>query len=92
MKRKRQSQAVGRVSCGSSRRGWLQNTCKRGRAPGLASDNHTSSSSGGRALVAAFLKEAAAPAAIATSSNKSSWRDQPGKDQQWEEKEAGSKG
>lgn len=51
-------------------RGWLQNTCKRGRAPRLSSDNHASDSRSGRALVAAFLKAATATAAMATRSNK----------------------
>lgn len=50
-------------------RGWLQNTCKRGRAPRLASDNHANDSSGERALVAASGKPATVTAAIATRSN-----------------------
>lgn len=34
-------------------RGWLQNACRRGRAPRLASDNHASDSSSGTVPVAA---------------------------------------
>lgn len=47
-------------------RGWLQNMCKRGRAPRLAPDNHPSNSSSGRALVAVPLN--AVTSAIATGS------------------------